>query len=252
MRCYDFSMDIDFSKIFHQSSKNHAKGHPSIPEKYEDWPLELKTTYYKSYPRTLKVELEDNPPPADFFDVAKKRRSERNFGRAPITKTELSLLLKYSCGIIGRLDDGRFRRTQPSGGARFPIEIYTIVFRTGKDLKAGLYHYNVKDHQLDVLWDREFNDADVARLFTYSWVKNASAAMVMTSVFWRNQDKYGERGYRQILLEAGHIGQNIYLVSGALGLKCCALAGTRDEELEKLIDVDGVTESVVYGLAMGR
>jgi SagB-type dehydrogenase family enzyme len=74
----------------------------------------------------------------------------------------------------------------------------------------------------------------------------------MTDVFWRNQNKYGERGYRYILLEAGHIGQNIYLVSEALGLKCCALGGTRDENLEELVDIDGVTESVVYALAVGK
>ena len=65
-------------------------------------------------------------------------------------------------------------------------------------------------------------------------------------------DKYGKLGYRYILLEAGHIGQNMYLVSEALGLKCCALGGTRDENLEKLIDIDGVTEAVVYGFAVGR
>ena len=55
-----------------------------------------------------------------------------------------------------------------------------------------------------------------------------------------------------ILQESGHIGQNIYLVSEALGLKCCALAGTKDENLEKLIDIDGITESVVYALAVGK
>jgi len=47
-------------------------------------------------------------------------------------------------------------------------------------------------------------------------------------------------------------GQNVSLVSEALGLKCCALGGTRDEALEKLIDMDGETESVVYGCTVGK
>ena len=248
---------IDFSKIFHQSSKDLAKGHPLIPADSKDWPEEWKTTYYKVYPRLPKIALGDNPPSADFFDLIKKRRSRRDFTRTPITKRELSLLLKYSCGNTSPLEKSRHRRAQ----ARFPIEVYPIVFRPstssgqapgGDGLKAGLYHYNVKDHALDVLWDREFSDEDISQIFTYPWVKDAAVGIVMTAVFSRNQNKYGERGYRYILLEAGHIGQNMYLVSEALGLKCCALGGTKDENLEKLIDIDGVTESVVYGFAVGK
>jgi len=262
-------MNPDFSKIFHESSKDLAKGHPLIPADSNEWPDEWKTTYYKAYPRLPKINLDDSPPSVDFFDLIKKRRSRRNFGRTPITKQEISLLLKYSCGNTGPLESSRHRRAQASGGARFPIEVYPIIFRPSTDsasspqarsgqapggdgLKAGLYHYNVKDHALDVLWDREFSDEDIGQIFTYPWVKDAAIGIVMTAVFWRNQNKYGERGYRYILLEAGHIGQNMYLVSEALGLKCCALGGTRDENLEKLIDIDGLTESVVYGFAVGK
>lgn len=248
-------MEPDFSKIFHQSSKDHQKGHSPIPADSKEWPDEWKTTYYKSYPRLPKIDLGDEPLEADFFRLVKKRQSRRDFKREPITKQELSLLLKYSCGNTSEMGEGRHRRAQPSGGGRFPIEIYPIVFRSGDPadgLKAGLYHYNVKEHRLDVLWDKEFSDEDIGKIFTYPWVKNAAVGIVMTSVFLRNQQKYGERGYRYILLEAGHIGQNIYLVSEALGLKCCALGGTRDENLEQLIDIDGVTESVVYGLAIGK
>ena len=246
------NMDADFSKIFHHSSKDPGKGHPPYSFDSSEWPEEWKTTYYKSYPRLPKIKLDDDSVSADFFNLIKKRQSRRDFTRTPITKHELSLLLKYSCGNTGEMGEGRHRRAQPSGGARFPIEVYPIVFRSGEDLKAGLYHYNIKDHALDVLWDREFSDEDIDKIFTYPWVKDAAIGIVMTSVFWRNQNKYGERGYRYILLEAGHIGQNIYLVSEALGLKCCALGGTRDENLEKLIDIDGVTESVVYALAIGK
>ncbi len=247
--------DIDFSELFHHSSKDHSKGHPPIPPDDKDWPEEWKTTYYKAYPRLPKIDLIDEQPKADFFDLIKKRQSRRDFKREPITKREISLLLKYSCGNMGEMGNGRYHRAQASGGARFPIEIYPIIFRNDSaadGLKAGLYHYNVKDHALDVLWDREFSDEDIGQIFTYPWVKNAAVGIVMTSVFWRNQNKYGERGYRYILIEAGHIGQNFYLICEALDLKCCALGGTRDENLEKLIDIDGVTESVVYALAVGR
>lgn len=251
-------MDPDFSKVFHQSSKDHIKGAkgevPRIHLYPKEWPEEWKTTYYKAYPRLPKIDLDNSPPQADFFDLVRKRQSRRDFTRAPITEQELSLLLKYSCGNTRpmELEPGRFRRAQPSGGARFPVELYPIVFRPSEDLKAGLYHYNVKAHALDVLWEREFRDEEIGELFTYPFVRDAAVGLVMTAVFGRVQNKYGERGYRYVLLEAGHIGQNVYLVSEALGLKCCALTGTWDENLEKLIDIDGITESVVYALAVGK
>lgn len=251
---------VDFSKIFHESSKDHQKGHPLISSDQNDWPEEWKTTFYKDYPRLTKINLEDNAPKSDIFDIIKKRKSSRDFTRAPISKREISLLLKYSCGNIGPFGKDRKRRAQPSGGGLFPIEAYPIVFRPStssgqvpdSDLPAGLYHYNVKDHALDILWDREFNNEEIDKLFTYPWVKDASAVILMTSVFFRNQNKYGERGYRYILHEAGHIGQNIYLVCEALGMKCCALGGTEDKKIEELIDVDGITESLVYAIAVGK
>lgn len=243
---------IDFSKIFHHLSKDRSRGHKPIPEKDIDWPEEWKTTYYKSYSQLPKIALSDNPPATDFFRLIKKRQSRRDFIRTPLSLDEISALLKYSCGNTALLPDGRSRRAYPSGGARFPIEIYLIIFRSGVDLKSGLYHYNVKEHALDVLCNREFTDTHINELFTYQWSKNAGVGIVMTSIFWRSQNKYGERGYRYILYEAGHIGQNVYLVSEALGLKCCALGGTKDENLEKLINIDGKTESVVYALTVGK
>ena len=126
------------------------------------------------------------------------------------------------------------------------------MLHSSNDLESGLYHYNADAHQLDVVWKREFSNEDIASLFTYKWVQDAALVLIMTAVFWRTQNKYGERGYRYILLEAGHIGQNIYLASEALTLKCCALAGTKDEQVEKLLDIDGTTESLIYAITVGK
>jgi SagB-type dehydrogenase family enzyme len=241
-----------WSKVFHQSSQDHLKGHPPIPADSRDWPEEWLTTYYKTYPRLPKIPLSDERPAADFFELASRRASRRDFTREPVSKREVSILLRYACGVAGALEDGRARRAHPSGGARFPIESYPIVLKAADNLPAGLYHYAVKAHALDVLWQRPFADEQVDGLFMYPWVKDAAVAIVLTAVFWRAQRKYGERGYRYVLLEAGHIGQNLSLICAALGLSCCALGGTRDEAVEKLLDIDGVTESVVYAVAIGK
>ena len=129
--------------------------------------------------------------------------------------------------------------------------MYPLVLSGTDDVPSGLYHYNVKSHSLDVLWQREFPEAELLKLFTYPWVAQASVVFILTAQFSRTQSKYGERGYRYILLEAGHMAQNMYLVAADQGVKCCALGGTKDELIEKLLDIDGITESVVYAVALG-
>lgn len=241
----------EFFRIYHHFSKDLGRKPHNISKDPKEWPDEWKTTFYKSYPRFAKIDLNGDPPRADLFEAIKTRASRRDANKTSLSKKNLSLILKYSCGNTGALNPERSRRAYPSAGGRFPIEIYPIVFQPGGDIAPGVYHYNVKNHQLDTLAQRTFSDEDISKLFTYEWATHAAVGVVMTAVFWRTSNKYGERGYRYALLESGHIGQNIHLVSEALGVKCCALGGVRDERVERLLRIDGVSESVVYALALG-
>ncbi len=242
-----------FSALFHRSSKDRAKGHAPVPEDPALWPREWKTVYYKAYPGLSSVDLGTTPRPgaADIFNVLSRRASRKKCTGESISAEEISALLRYSCGLRSPGVADSYARMQPSAGARFPIEVYPIVLRDDKNMPAGVYHYAVREHRLDVLWKRAFTVEDAGQLFPSS-ASDAAVVFVLTAVFWRTRHKYGERGYRYVLLEAGHIGQNLYLVSEALGLRCCAIGSTKDEALEKLIGIDGVTESVVYALAVGK
>ncbi len=82
-------------------------------------------------------------------------------------------------------------------------------------------------------------------------IEAAAAVILITAVFQRTTFKYGERGYRFALIEAGHVAQNIDLVASALGLPAANLGGFFDRELEMLLDVDGVEQSLVYAVAIG-
>ena len=243
-------MYIDFSGIFHQSSKDlRGGGSVNIPLDEAQWPAEWSTVYYKTYPRFKKIPLSLSKPSADLFDLISSRKTDRNFSNDSLTLEKLSILLKYACGII---EGSEFpRRAYPSGGARYPLEVYPIIFNSFAGVPAGVYHYNPKEHALDTLVQHSFSNDDIAQLATYPWVQHASALIVVTAVFWRSQMKYGERGYRYILLEAGHLGQNVYLASTALGLKCSGLGGTLDAHIESLLNIDGIDESLVYALVIG-
>jgi len=245
-------VSMDFSAFFHRSSKDLLGGGTVyIPHDDTQWPVEWKTAYYKAYPRFPKIALPTSESSADFFELMRVRKSQRDFSRQALSPEKLSTLLKYSGGLIEEFTDNNPRRAQPSGGGRYPLEIYPILFNPAGEIPAGVYHYNVKEHALDSLWERPFTAEDIAKLAAYEWVQKSSGLIVITAMFWRSQAKYGERGYRYILLEAGHLGQNIYLASTALGLKCTGLGGTLDYSIESLLDIDGVTESVVYGLVIG-
>jgi len=91
----------------------------------------------------------------------------------------------------------------------------------------------------------------------YPWIidqdmiLNSSALLIVSAVFQRNMMKYQNRGIRYVFLEAGHLGQNVFLVSTALGLKCCAIGGFDDNRLSGLLDF-GEEEAAIYVFALGR
>lgn len=238
-----------FSKIFHHISAIENVNRSPILEIPEEW----KTTYYKEYPRLPKIALNSvSSPEENIFNIVKKRKTERNFNGSPLAKGEISTLLEYSSGETTDIGEERHRRAYPSAGGRYPIELYPFVLHGNEDIPTGLYHYAPRINELEVLWKRPFTEEEIKEFFIQRELFSASVLIVMTAVFWRNQNKYGERGYRLLTLEAGFIGQNIYLISQALGLKCVALSGIADRKIENLLDIDGVTESVIYGIAVGK
>ncbi len=244
-------MYLDFSHLFHQSSKDRSgQGRVHIKKDATQWPDEWKTIEYKDYPRLKKVILDAAESGNALFSAIRSRASRRDFTQRKVSLDQLSSLLQYSCGIT-RTDQTRELRAQPSGGARFPVEVYPLVFVGTDTLPAGVHHYNVRDHALEVLLEKDFSHEDLSQLFSYDWAQRASLALVLTAVFDRNQRKYGERGYRQILIEAGAIVQNAYLVAGELGLSCCAIDGVDEPAIERLIDIDGHTESVICTIVIG-
>ena len=217
------------------------------------WPQEWKTIHFKVYPRLPRWPLtpsETLRKPVD--QLLSYRRSRRDFRSRSITFRELSDLLVWAAGLQKQTDGQRtvFHRTYASGGARFPLEIYPLVLRCS--IPRGVYHYNVWENSLELLLERDLlPELDEYLIDPIQWRKCA-VALLITAVFPRNQVKYGERGYRYVFIEAGHLGQNVYLVSEALGLKCCAVGGFVDQAVNRLLDIDGVNEAPIYSLLVGK
>jgi len=212
-----------------------------------DWGPRLPP--YKTYPNAPRILLLD---PHGFQGLSLEaaiefRRSHREYASGPLSPDELSRLLHAAQGIT----DPRGFRAAPSAGALYPIETYIVVHDVA-GLEPGLYHYAVADHALEQLQIADLRAAMVAAGIGQEMLGKASVCFVLTAIFQRTRWKYRERAYRYVLLEAGHIGQNVYLTATSMGLGACAVGAFLDDRLNELLGVDGREEATIYLLAVGK
>jgi SagB-type dehydrogenase family enzyme len=179
-------------------------------------------------------------------DLLMRRRSERAEAIRPLSLRDLSTVL--AAAYTARPRGGLLRRPVPSAGALYPLEVYVVALAvTGLD--AGVYHHDPFRHRLATLGPASFAAARKA-LVDPGVADDAAAVLVVTGVFWRSRFKYGLRGYRFTLLEAGHLVQNAVLAATDLELTALPLGGFHDTLLDRLVGADGLDEASLYALAL--
>lgn len=245
---------FSISEVYHENTKDRPQVAPllsNIPQHQGAW-----YRAFKKYPHRPRVELQVPSPRAcpGLEEAIQRRRSIREYSGEQLSLDELSRLLFFGNGITaqaGRDDLIPPLRASPSAGALYPIELYAVVFCV-QGLQGGVYHYDVEGHALEFIRPGQYRETLYEATHRQEMVLQSSVVLVMTAVFGRTKVKYGERGYRYVLLDAGHLGQNIYLESTALGLGCATVGGFLDDNINMLLGVDGLLESVVYLAVVGR
>lgn len=185
------------------------------------------------------------------FEILKTRRSRRAFSAAPLALTELATLLWSVQGVVesGR---GFTLRTAPSAGARHPLETYVLVNRV-ESLPPGLFRYSPAGHRLVRLGDdASIADRLAAACLGQEMLRTSAVSFIWTAVVERGRWKYQQRAYRYIYLDAGHACQNLYLACEALGIGCCAVAAFDDDEVDRILGLDGREEFAIYLATVGR
>jgi SagB-type dehydrogenase family enzyme len=177
------------------------------------------------------------------------RKSIRDFQNKPISKEQLSYLLWASTGIQ-RHEDGYAFRTAPSAGALYPIETYVII-NDIEALEAGLYHYSIQGHQLELLDRRDLRRQIAEAALGQMMCAAASAVFIWSAVFERCKWKYGQRGYRYIYLDTGHIAENLALAAVSLDLGTCEIGALFDDHVNAILDIDSIEESVICMAVVG-
>ena len=158
----------------------------------------------------------------------------------------------YAVMGLGQLADERrlYRRTVPSAGGLYPLELYLTCQRM-EGLEDGLYHYNVRDHSLEPMRSGRLFPELSRSLINQSYLNDANVICLFSGVFDRTLVKYGSRGYRYILMEAGHAAQNLCLLALERRLGSVCMGGFFDAEVNTFLGIDGMQEAALYCVGLG-
>ena len=190
---------------------------------------------------------------AGFTALLKGRQSWRKFTKNPLNLLELSFLLFATQGVLAEIGDGyASRRTVPSAGARHPFETYLAVNQV-EGLESGTYRYLPFSHQLLLLEETErlpglLTDANLGQKF----VGNAPVTFAWSCIPYRAEWRYMDHAHKNMLLDAGHICQNLYLAVTALGLGTCAVGAYDQGAMDAIFELDGEDEYIVYLAPVGK
>jgi SagB-type dehydrogenase family enzyme len=245
-------------EVFHENSKNGRAGLALTQQSAEQVQDGMKA-FHESLPYADCVSVALPPPGempplrAPLGEAILGRRSSRSLVPSAVSLPQAAALLHYSYGLVRQNNYVKFPpqlRPVPSAGALFPLEIYLYAAHA-EGVSPGLYHYSPPAHCLHVL-PGALPSGGIAGATIYpEYVGGASLVFFVTALFERTTWKYGDRGYRYALIEAGHLAQNVAIVAGALGLGAFSLGGYIDREIDEALGIDGVTHSTVCMICVG-
>ncbi len=238
--------------FFHNETNDRTeRGLVQIPKDVKDWPQNWKTVEYKQYPLFPSIELPR--PVSPLFDLLSRRRSRDggNILENKLTAESLANILRSGYGLRDNLSNDpklHEKRTAPSAGGRYPLELYPVLFKGVGGIQPGIYHYGIREHALEPITFDGFTRAEIESSVYQTWLADATGMICISAVFDRTTRKYGSRGYRYILLEAGHVAQNILLAGTESGLDIMPVGGANETDFELRIGLTNSNERIVYVL----
>lgn len=154
------------------------------------------------------------------------RRSVREYSIEPLSLDDIGQLLWAAQGITSEVGG----RTAPSAGGTYPLELYVVT-------KDGVSRYLPEDHALERLADGDLR-SDVSRAaLSQEWVEEAPAVFVLTAVYERTEQRYGDRAERYVKIEVGHAAQNLLLQAVSLGLGAVPVGAFHDDQVAEVLNL---------------
>ncbi|SET12553.1 SagB/ThcOx family dehydrogenase [Anaerobranca gottschalkii] len=231
---------MEYTKYQYLGESDQQKGEPQPP---------LEKEYCEG--EVIKLPKNFHKKEVTLNDVISSRRSLRKYSTVPLTLEELAYLLWNTQGVISKNEKATLR-TVPSAGARHPFHTYLLINNV-ENIKGGLYRYNAISHTLvSFKLQEEIKEQMVAACLGQPFVGTSAVTFIWTVDIYRTSYRYGERAYRYVHLDAGHVCQNLYLAAEAIECGACAIAAFNDDLTNNLLDLDGENEFVIYLAAVGK
>jgi len=217
----------------------------------------------KSPPLELESDLSQkkiNLPKPDSITVKninirtsiEKRQSIRQYQKIPLSLEELSILLWCTQGVKEIYSGSATLRTVPSAGARHAFETYLLINHVSQ-IQPGLYRFLALDHKLiEINLNPEIANNLASACLGQHFVIECAATFIWTAVPSRMTWRYGERGFRYLFLDAGHVCQNLYLIAEALDCGVCAIGAFSDDEMNQILNLNEKDQFAIYLASVGK
>ena len=244
----DADADEKIYELYHENSKltpfQKKRSLSEVQEKMKNLIISYDDTHYP----TVRLPEDHEPITLSVEEAILGRGTNLTPVPEELSLAQLKTILHFSYGI-SRSNEGTgfphpFRMT-PSAGALYPLEIY-FHHNYIKGLEAGLYHYNPTLNCVSCLQRGDYSSRLKQVLIQPELAINSSMLIFITSVFERSFFKYGERAYRFSLIEAGHIAQNVALITAGLKLGSVTIGGFIDKLADEFLMIDGVNHATLY------
>lgn len=232
---------VEKTKFGNLSKSGRERGLPPPPLELE---FDGQNAIKLPYPKGVDVDM-------GLVELMENRQSVRRYSEKPLTLSELSYLLWCTQGVKSSSPNAT-KRMVPSAGARHALETFVLANNV-EGLEIGLYRFLALEHKLGkVKADANLGDKLVKACLGQVFVKNSAATFIWVAVPDRMTWRYAQRGYRYLYLDAGHVGQNLYLGAESIESGVCVVGAFDDDAVNKLIGVDGKEQFVIYMAAVGK
>ncbi len=242
------SIGVDFVRLTRYIYERESDQTLGIPRPDA---VKVKSGEIVSLPAVGKIEQ----PLITLSKAIEQRRSVRDYTEQALSQEELSFLLWATAWARDFRSNERMEitlRHVPSAGARHPLETYLDI-RKVEGIKPGLYYYHPIKHCLVLL---DSSPEKAVQIFDgcmrQGMVASAAVNIILSAVPYRTSWRYGQRGYRYLYLDAGHMGQNIHLAAEAIGAGACMIGAFLDEAMNEALSLDGTEEFVIYIASVGK
>lgn len=185
-------------------------------------------------------------------DAILRRESRRRYSDEPLSTAELSFLLFATQGVREIPHPAASLRTVPSAGARHSFETYLLAANV-EGIDAGLYRYLPVEHALLFQGQvKEMAHRVTRACLGQRFVGQGAVTFVWATIPYRMEWRYGPLAHRVILMDVGHVCQNLYLACEAIGAGTCGVAAYDQQAMDDLVGVDGQDEFTVYLAPVGK